>query len=395
MMRDLGRIRTHPVTAYTIGNALGAGTDEVAAALSAGVSGLRPCPLEIPFDTACGSFAGELEAPPAALARFDSRVTRIALAVLDGVATAAARAVRRWGAERVAVVLGTSTGGIAESERAFLAHGATGRLPADFDFDRQHAFHGLLEAVRSRVGARGPAYVVSTACSSSGKVLGSARRLIDAGIADAALVGGADSLCQTTLRGFGALEALAREPCRPFSALRTGTSIGEGAAFMLLEREGDGEVRLLAVGESSDAHHMSHPHPEGAGARLAMADALRQAGIEPGEVDHVNAHGTATLANDVIEAKAIADLLGTKVPVCSTKGYTGHLLGAAGITEAVFAALSITRGFIPASLGADPIDPAVPVDVCLERRPLRPRTVLSNSFAFGGSNVSVLLGAAV
>jgi len=393
-MGGLGRVRSHPVTALAVGNALGARTDDVTAALSAGVSGLRPCPLDVPFETACGSFAGELEPLPAFLAQFDSRVARIALAVLDGVAAGTAGAVRRWGAHRLAVVVGTSTGGIAESERAFVEHAATGRFHAGFDFERQHAFHGLLEAVRGRVGARGPAYVVSTACSSSGKVLGSARRLIDAGIADAVLVGGADSLCQTTVRGFGALEALSREPCRPFSARRNGISIGEGAAFMLLEREGDSEVRLLAVGESCDAHHMSHPHPEGAGARVAMAEALRHAGIEPGEVDHVNAHGTATVANDVIEAKAIADLLGAKVPVCSTKGYTGHLLGAAGITEAVFAALAITRGFVPASLGAEPLDPAITIDVCLERRTLRPRTVLSNSFAFGGSNVSVLLGAA-
>lgn len=393
-MGGLGRVRSHPVTAFAVGNALGASTDQVAAALFEGVSGLRTCPLDIPFETACGTFAGELEPVPASLAPFDSRVARIALAVLDGVSAAAAAAVRRWGADRVSVVVGTSTGGIAESERAFAAHGATGGIPAGFDLDRQHAFHGLLEVVRSRVGARGPAYVVSTACSSSGKVLGSARRLLDAGIADAVLVGGADSLCQTTVRGFGALEALSREPCRPFSALRTGTSIGEGAGFMLLEREGDGEVRLLGVGESSDAHHMSHPHPEGVGARRAMAEALRQAGVEPGEVDHVNAHGTATVANDVVEAKAIADLLGTKVPVCSTKAYTGHLLGAAGMTEAVFAALAITRGFVPASLNAHPLDPAIAIDVCLERRLLRPRTVLSNSFAFGGSNVSVLLGAA-
>lgn len=393
-MRDLARVQAYPVTAFTIGNALGARTQEVIAALFAGVSGLRPCPLNIPFQTACGAFAGELEPPPPQLAKLDSRLTRLALAVLEGIAAPVERAVRRWGAERVAVVVGTSTGGVAESERAFVAHGRTGRLPTGFVFDRQHAFHGFLDGVRWRLGARGPAYVVSTACSSSGKVLASARRLIDAGLADAVVSGGADTLCQTTVRGFGTLEALSREPCRPFSALRNGTSIGEGAAFMLLEREGEGEVRLLGVGESSDAHHMSHPHPEGAGARLAMAEALRQAGLEPGAVDHVNAHGTATVANDVIEAKAIADLLGTKVPVCSTKGYTGHLLGAAGMTEAVFAAVSIARGFVPASLGAEPLDPAVAIDVCLRPRTARVRVALSNSFAFGGSNVSVLLGAA-
>jgi len=384
----------YPVTAFTVGNALGARTEDVLAALRASRSGLAPCRLDLPFDTSCGAFPGPLDPVPAPLSSHDSRLARLALAVLDGAfASAVERAARRWGRDRLAIVLGTSTGGILESERAFDAHARSGALPPDYDFERQHAFFALVEVVRARTGAGGPAYVVSTACSSSGKVLGAARRLLAAGVADAVLAGGADTLCQTTLRGFASLEALSRRPCRPFGAERDGTSIGEGAAFLLVERAGDGPARLLGVGESSDAHHMSHPHPEGLGARLAMAEALRQAGLEPALVDHVNAHGTGTRANDGVEARAIAEIFGRAVPVASTKGYTGHLLGAAGATEAVFAIFALEHGFVPESLGAAPLDPEVGIDVCLERRAGRFRAVLSNSFGFGGSNVSVLLGA--
>ncbi len=380
------------MSAYSVANALGARSAEVADALAGGASGLRPCRLDVPFETAAGHFPDVLEPVPPSLAPFDTRLVRIALAAFEGVASAVERAVRRWGGDRVAIVLGTSTGGILETEGALDAHAAAGALPAGFSLERKHAFHGLLEAVRRRAGARGPGYVVSTACSSSGKVLGSARRLLASGRADAVVTGGVDTLCQTTLRGFRSLEALSSRPCRPFSAERDGISLGEGGAFLLLEREGEGPARLLGVGETSDAHHMSHPHPEGLGARLAMAEALRQAGLPPERVDHVNAHGTGTQANDVIEAQAIAAVLGRGALVASTKGYTGHLLGAAAATEAVFAIMAIERGLVPASLGAAPLDAGVEVEVSLTPRRRACRVVLSNSFAFGGSNVAVVLG---
>ncbi len=380
------------ITAYSVANALGADAREVARALAAGASGLRPCRLPLPFETVAGHFPDVLEPVPPSLAAYDSRIVRMALAVLEGVAGAGERAVRRHGPDRVAIVLGTSTGGIEETERAVEAHAATGALPERFSLERTHAFHALLDAVRLRTGARGPAWIVSTACSSSGKVLGSARRLLAAGLADAVLAGGVDTLCQTTLRGFRSLEALSSGACRPFAAARDGLSLGEGGAFLLVERAGDGPARVLGVGETSDAYHMSHPHPEGRGARAAMAEALRQADLPGSAVDHVNAHGTGTPANDVIEARAIADVVGPRVPVASTKGYTGHLLGAAGATEAVFAIMALEQGLAPASLGAAPLDPGVNVDVCLAPRRVDCRVVLSNSFAFGGSNVAVLLG---
>jgi 3-oxoacyl-[acyl-carrier-protein] synthase-1 len=385
--------RPYTVVAYSVGNALGASTGDVASALEAGRSGLAPCRLDLPFETATGAMPDALPGLPQALAAWDSRVSRIAAHVFQGLAAQVERAISRWGADRVAVVVGTSTGGILETEHALGELAMCGRLPAGFDLNRQHAFHGLLEVVRGLAGAHGPAWVVSTACSSSAKVFSSARRLLRTGTADAVLVGGADSLCLTTLRGFGSLQALSPRPCRPFAAERDGTSIGEGAAFMLLERQADGPARLLGVGESSDAHHMSHPHPEGLGAQAAIAEALAQAGLDGDGVDYVNAHGTATPANDAIEARAIQRVVGTTAAVASTKGYTGHLLGAAGITEAVFAVMAIERSFVPESLGAAPLDPAVDVDVVRAGRHMPVRHVLSNSFAFGGSNASVVFGA--
>jgi 3-oxoacyl-[acyl-carrier-protein] synthase-1 len=246
-------------------------------------------------------------------------------------------------------------------------------------------------------GAIGPSFVVSTACSSSAKVFGDARRLIATGLCDAVVVGGVDTLAHITLRGFHGLEVLSASPCRPFSRERTGINIGEGAAFVLLERPGPdvaaiGDVHLLGVGESSDAHHMTAPHPEGLGARLAMMRALDQAKIPATEIDQINAHATATRLNDASEGRAIRELLGERVKVVATKGYTGHMLGAAGATEAVFIVDGLARGRVPASRGAEPLDETIGVDVSLRAEPFDGRFGLSNSFAFGGSNVSLLFG---
>jgi len=382
----------YPVTAYALSNALGATTGEVLAALAEGRSGLAPCRWDLPFPTHCGQWPGELPPMPPALAAYDCRQARLALAGLAQLAPAAERAKARWGADRVGLALGTSTGGIGETEAAFAAWRQEGRLPASFDFARQHSFGALLELVRFATGFEGPGVVVSTACSSSAKVFGVAQRWLDAGLADAVLVGGVDSLCHTTLRGFRSLEVLSAKACRPFAADRDGMNIGEGAALLLLERAGDGPALLLGVGESSDAHHMSHPHPDGEGALAAMSAALAQAALEPSAIDHINAHGTATQLNDAAEAKAIAALFGASVPVASTKGFTGHLLGAAGATEAAFSIAALERGFIPASLGSDPLDPALAIAVSARRLERACRRVLSNSFAFGGNNVSLIFG---
>jgi 3-oxoacyl-[acyl-carrier-protein] synthase-1 len=388
----MGVVRGYPVTACSACSALGPSTGEALEALAAGRSGLTPSPLELPFETWCGAMDRTLPAPPEPIARYDTRLLRITLLAFEGVASPVAAAVHRWGSDRVAVILGTSTGGIEQTEEAYRWLRRDGRVPAWFDLDRQHAFHLPAEALAELVGARGPRYVISTACSSGGKTLAAARRLIEAGVIDAALTGAVDGLCQTTLRGFHSLSILSARPCRPFSSERAGISIGEGAGLLLVERDGDAAVELLGVGESSDAFHMSSPDPEGHGAKAAMAAALGQAGLTPADVGHINTHGTGTKHNDLAESKAIFDMFGADVPVVSTKGYTGHLLGAGGAVEAVFAVSALDRGWIPASLGSDPVDGEVRMRVNLERRDLRCRAVLSNSFGFGGSNVSVLFG---
>ena len=241
---------------------------------------------------------------------------------------------KRGEAHRIAVLLGTSTGGIGESERAHAYHHVHGALPPGYSVETSHALDASLPVVCALADVGGPAYVLSTACSSSAKVFAAAQRLIHLGVCDAALVGGVDSLCQLTIRGFAGLEVLSPAPCRPFCSERAGINIGEGAALCLLEREGDGPARLLAVGESSDAYHMTSPHPEGLGARLAMERALQGAGLGPGEGDHINAHGTGTRQNDSAEGAAIAGLFGPGMTVVATKGYTGHQLGAAGASRA-------------------------------------------------------------
>jgi 3-oxoacyl-[acyl-carrier-protein] synthase-1 len=235
--------------------------------------------------------------------------------------------------------------------------------------------------------------MISTACTSGAKPLGSAWRLITAGVLDAAIVGGVDTLCTMTLHGFESLQALDRGPCRPFHRDRLGISIGEGGALLLLERDGDGRVRLESVGETSDAYHISAPHPEGHGAEAAMRQALAFAGRRPDDVDHINAHGTGTKLNDTAEAKAIGRVFSRPIPVVSTKCYTGHTLAAAGAIESVFAAMAIEEGWIPPALQAEPLDPDVQLNVPTQRTTGSFKTVLSNSFAFGGNNVSVLLGA--
>ncbi len=384
------------ITAYSLCNCMGVTTAEVLAALAAGRSGLGPCPAEfgLAWPATVGVVPGELPALPTRLADYDTRQARIAALALEELREPLARACRRWGSDRVAVILGTSTGGIGASERAYAFHAQHGALPPGFTAERSHALDAVVPVVQALADLRGPGYVLSTACSSSARVFAAAQRLLLLGVCDAALVGGIDSLCQLTIRGFASLEVLAPGPCRPFSRERAGINIGEGAALCLLERTGEGPAVLLGVGESSDAHHMTSPHPEGLGARLAMARALEMAGLAPSAVDHVNAHGTGTRQNDSAEGAAIAALFGPGMRVAATKGYTGHQLGAAGATEALFAVAAIADGLAPASAGADPIDETIPVRVTTARMPMRTRVVLSNSFAFGGSNVSVLVGGA-
>jgi 3-oxoacyl-[acyl-carrier-protein] synthase-1 len=391
-----------PITHHTLVTALGHGRAATFEALRSGRTGLA----RRGFETAdIGSWLGVVDGLDELdwredLAAYDCRNNRLAELALrtDGFAEAVEAAAARWGARRVGVFLGTSTSGILQTELAYRERdAATGALPDSLHYGETHNTASVARHVRAALGLQGPAHVVSTACSSSAKVFAAAERAIRLGVVDAAVVGGVDSLCMTTLYGFKALELTSGEICRPWDAERAGLSIGEAAAFALLERP-DGPARamgwLLGAGESSDGHHMSSPHPEGAGAALAMRAALATAGLQPADVDYLNLHGTATPGNDAAEDKAVAAVFGSGTPCSSTKGYTGHTLGAAGGVEASIALLALEHGLAPPSLNLQTQDPALQAK--LLREPLRTelKVVASNSFGFGGSNASLVFGAA-
>jgi 3-oxoacyl-[acyl-carrier-protein] synthase-1 len=307
-------------------------------------------------------------------------------------------AIKRYGPDRIAIICGTSTSGIAEGEAALTALRQSGAWPAGYNY-RQQETGSLAEFVARWLGVTGPAYTVATACSSSAKVFASARRLIRAGMADAAVVGGADTLCRMTLNGFQSLEALSKGQCNPFSAHRDGINIGEGAAAFLLE-PGPGSIQVLGVGETSDAHHTTAPEPEGIGARDAMLQALADSELEPGEIAYVNLHGTATPLNDAMESKAMAAVFGPQTPCSSTKGMSGHMLGATGGCEAAFLWLSLNPetnpdGLLPPHLWDGVPDPSLPslnlVGHGTTVGPSPRLAMLSNTFGFGGSNVALIL----
>ena len=338
---------------------------------------------------------------PAALAAYDSRNNRLMQAALAEIAVAVEAAKSRYGSDRIAVILGTSTSGIADGEDALMHFRREGRWPEHFDYRMQET-GSLAEFAARSLDLTGPAYTIATACSSSAKVFASARRLIRAGLVDAAVVGGADTLCRMTLNGFASLEALSKGRCNPFSANRDGITIGEGAAAFLLQPE-PGPVRLLGVGETSDAYHATAPNPEGRGAGQAMREALADAELAPEAIAYVNLHGTATPLNDAMEAKAVADLFGSRVPCSSTKPMTGHMLGAAGGCEAAFLWLTLNprtnpERLLPPHLWDGVADPALPALNLVgggTTFPPSPRTaMLSNSFGFGGSNMALILGSA-
>jgi len=392
------RVRPLPLSAYTMTSCLGAGLAPARRALRAGESGLAPNHFEtVDLETFVGEIAGvDAQALPEALAAFDCRNNRAAELGLaqDGFIAAVERAAARHGPARVGVFMGTSTAGILQTELAYRRRAPDGSLPPDFDYRRTHNTFSIAEYVRTRLGLAGPCAAISTACSSSAKAFASAARLIEAGLIDAAVVGGVDTLCLTTLYGFNSLQLLSAAPCRPYDVARDGISIGEAAAFALLERDGEGAIHLLGAGESCDAYHMSSPHPEGLGARLAMEGALRSAGLRPGQVDYLNLHGTATPSNDAAEDKAVTAVFGAELPCSSTKGMTGHALGAAGGVEALITVLAIEEGRIPGSPGTREVDPQLHASYAVTGRDASIAIAMSNSFGFGGSNCSLVFGRA-
>ncbi|UTA56131.1 beta-ketoacyl-[acyl-carrier-protein] synthase family protein [Lysobacter soli] len=388
------------IRACTATSAVGRGRDALAKALAEGRTGLRRNDFgdDARLDCWIGRVDGlETVELPASLQPWDSRNNRLAWIALaqDGLGAAIHDAVARHGAERVAVIVGTSTSSIGSTEAAYTAL-EDGEFAEQFARPHVHTPHSLGEFVQQATGLRGPCITVATACSSSAKVFAQASRMIDAGLVDAALVGGVDTLCGSVLFGFNSLQLVSSEPCRPFDATRNGLSLGEAGGFALLERANDGDtgLQLRGYGESSDAHHMSSPHPEGLGARLAMRDALARAGIDAAEVGYLNLHGTATPANDSIEAAAVASLFPDALHASSTKGWTGHTLGAAGIVESTIALIALERGELPGTLNSDAPDPACGPQIRFAPQRAAIRYSMNNSFGFGGNNCSLVFGCA-
>jgi len=400
------RMRALGIPAMGLATPLGKDRATVARALFAGSrAGLVPRDDLIPGRTVrVGAVADPLPPIPDALEPLGSRNNRLMLAALEPIAGAVAEAAARFGRDRVGVVLGTSTSGIAEGEAAFAALRRDGSWPPGFHYRRQET-GALADFVARVLDLTGPAYTVATACSSSGKAFASARRLITAGLCDAVVVGGADTLCRMTVGGFTALEAVSADLANPFSANRDGITVGEAAAAFLLTRE-PAPIQLLGVGESSDAHHVSAPDPEGQGAERAMRAALEDAGLAPSDIAWINLHGTGTALNDSMEGKAVHRVFGAATPCASTKGMTGHTLGAAGACEAAFLWLALSaednpEGRLPPHVWDGAADPAIPPLALTEpgatlggplADPCGRVAMLSNSFAFGGSNVALVLG---
>lgn len=388
-----------PISAFSIVTA--AGDDQAAhvRALRSGRSGLQARQFETAALNAWIGVVDALdhEAVSGELVRYDCRNNRLAALALrsDGFDAHVRQAAARHGAQRVGVIVGTSTSGILQSELAYRERAADGALPSWLHYAETHDNASLARFVQAALGLSGPAWVISTACSSGAKAYAAAARLIAAGVIDAAVVGGVDTLCMTTLYGFHSLELLSSDVCRPWDARRNGLSLGEGGSFALLQRdEAAPAAWLLGCGESSDGHHMSSPHPEGAGAVDAMRGALADASLQADQVDYVNLHGTGTRNNDAAEDLAVCEVFGRSVPVSSTKAVTGHALGAAGAVEAAITLLALRHGFVPPGLHCEQPDPTLHAHYQREALDTRLAVAANNSFGFGGSNCCLLFGAA-
>ncbi len=391
-------MRPLAISAYSLCSAAGDGRAATLRALRERRSGLRHNDFgAAPLATWIGRVAGlEEQALPPQLAEWDCRNNRLAWRGLlaDGFRAAVAAARERYGSGRVAVVVGTSTSSIGASEDAYRRLEPDGQYPSDLRRPIIHTPHSLGDFVQHALGLSGLSVTLATACSSSAKVFAQAERLIRTGIADAAVIGGADTLCGSVLFGFNSLELVSPDPCRPFDVERRGINLGEAAGFALLEREGPAAAWLLGYGESSDAHHMSTPHPEGRGARLALQAALERAHLAPGAIDYINLHGTASRKNDEVEARLVAELFPARTFASSTKGWTGHTLGAAGIVEAVISLLAIEHGVLPGTLNSQTLDPVCGQQIRRDNEERPTRRALSFSFGFGGSNCVLAFGGA-
>ena len=383
--------------------ALGRDKQEVTRNLFAGdCSGMRSEAGWVPERSLpVGAVAGELAAIPPELIRQRSRNNQLLLEAALQIRPDIDRAIQTYGRDRIGIVLGTSTSGIDEASQGLAHYIRDQQFPADYDYQQQE-LGAPANFLADWLQVSGPAYVISTACTSSARALMSAQRLLDLGVCDVVLCGGVDTLCKLTLNGFSALEAVSGQRCNPFSRNRNGINIGEAAVLFLMSKQpGDGQaIALLGSGASSDAHHISAPEPSGRGARQAMRKALHRAGLQPQQISYLNLHGTATAHNDAMESHAVAAVFPEGVPCSSTKPMTGHTLGAAGALEAAFCWLSLSTDnrehALPPHVWDGQADPELPalnwVTPATRLTSTGPRYLMSNSFAFGGNNVSLIIG---
>lgn len=385
------------ITARVAVSCIGHGRDAHVEAMSSGRSGLTPCDFPgAAIPCWIGQVSGiEQGAFPRGLAAYENRATRIALAGLeaDGFAARVAAAIARWGSDRVGIVIGTSTSGVEKLEQVYRRWSGDGPLDPAYSLRHHNDHHAVTAFLAEHLGIAGVGYTVSTACSSAAKALIDGAQLVRLGLCDAVLTGGVDSLCLTSLYGFEGLELLSRAPCRPFDVRREGLSIGEGAGFLLIEREGDGP-RLLGYGETSDAVSMSTPPPDGAGAQAAMREALARGGLAAAEIGFVKLHGTGTRTNDAAEAAAVAAVFPHVPPAASLKGMIGHTLGAAGAVEAVLCLDAMEAGVVPGTVGLDQPDATLAIAPGARPSTGEIRRAICNAFGFGGSNSALLFGLA-
>ncbi len=392
------------ISHFTLSTAIGCGIEANLQNLQNNISGLKKNDfLDVDLETYIGRVDDvEQQKLPEKLSRYNCRNNQLAYLALqyDQFSSVIEQAKKHYGSERIGIFLGTSTSGILSSELDYQSHEfqQTGQLNKNIHFREQHNSFSIAEFVRNFYQLKGPAQVVSTACSSSAKVFASAARYIELGLCDAAIVGGVDSLCLTTLYGFNSLELVAKDLCKPADKDRQGLSIGEAAAFILLEKNNSdastnnqNAIYLKGYGESTDAYHMSSPHPDGIGALQSMKNALQLAQLQQDDIDYVNLHGTATMINDQMEDRAMSQLFVNGVNCSSSKGWTGHTLGAAGAVEAIYSALCIQNNFQPKSLNTNIVDPSFRQKILTQSIYNETHTVLTNSFGFGGNNCSLIL----
>jgi 3-oxoacyl-[acyl-carrier-protein] synthase-1 len=385
------------INAYSVCSAVGRGRKATLQALRSRTSGLSENDFgPQPVQTYIGRVDGIEDAPlPEHLIHWDCRNNRLAWLGLcqDDFMSAVSAARERYGASRIAILFGTSTSTIGATEEAYRNLDSEQQFPPQLRNPDLHTPHSTAHFLQHALQLTGINMSVGTACSSSAKVFAQAERLIRIGLADAAVVGGTDSLCGSVMFGFNSLDLISADVCRPFDTARNGINLGEAAGFALIERDGNGP-RLLGYGETSDAHHMSSPHPQGDGARHAINDALARAGISAQAVDYINLHGTASRKNDEVEARLVADLFEAHTLASSTKGWTGHTLGAAGILESVIVLLALENGIAPGTLNARQIDPVCGAQIHIENCDADLQVGMNLSFGFGGSNCALLFGQA-